>query len=223
MNYLVIVMDFEGLENRGENGKNLAEIEQEARNTASRERIAEKDEAFNLELSGVGNRMERFGVGDASRGSRIEAAKRSKTNDSFYAAAMAQAYAQPVTFRLNGQDVSMSLGDMRKIAQERYDHYAAKSRNSADPKDRERMDAYEQLIRMTDDVAAGAATPEELSVHIEKYDLGQEIAEAGQANPEIKVEFNAPEVAEAAQAGAYADQSASERNAALIAGLFNNP
>ena len=164
-------LDGENLEIRGI----PAAAAQDTRDLASRSRVAEKDEAFTLELSGIGNRMERFGVGENSKTARVEAVRRSETNNSFYSAAIAVAYAQPVTFRLGGLDVSMSLGDMRKVAQERYNHYAAKSRGADGTlKDRERMNAYERLMRLTDDVAAGKATQEELGAYIEEHGLGQE-------------------------------------------------
>ena len=218
-------MEFDDLD-----GENLeisgspAEVAQDTRDLASRSRVAEKDEAFTLELSGIGNRMERFGVGENSKTARVEAVKRSETNNSFYSAAIAMAYAQPVTFRLGGLNISMSLGDMRKIAQERYDHYAAKSRGSgATLKDRERMDAFERLMRLTDDVAAGKASPEELAAYIEEHGLGQELVDAAKNEPSVKVTVEEPKVEEAAQAGAYADQSSLDRKNTAIDALFGNP
>jgi hypothetical protein len=186
---------------------------------------AQKLEAFNMELSGIASgRIDRFGVGENTKAARLQAAERSKTNDSFYTAAAAQAYAQTVSFRVGGRDASMSLGDMRSVASGLRNHYGEKLRSgSATEKDREKMHAYDGLLRLIDDVAAGKASPEEIAKHIEKYGLGQEIADAAQNDPTITASYATPQAEETAQAGAYAEQTASERNEDLIGALFNKP
>jgi hypothetical protein len=221
----MVIDDSDGGYLRSKDGAASAtETVQDARDMASRSRVVEKDEAFTLELSGIGNRMERFGVGENSKAARVEAVRRSETNYCFYSAAIAMAYAQPVTFRLGGLDVSMSLGDMRKIAQERYDHYAAKSRGSgATLKDRERMDAFERLMRLTDDVAAGKASPEELAAYIEEHGLGQELVDAAKNEPSVKVTVEESKAEETARAGAYADQSAQDLNASILGSTYGTP
>jgi len=211
---------------------NTAEARQDARDAASRERVAEKDEAFKLESSGVAaGRIERFGVGPDSQARVAARAERSRTGDSFQSAMMAQAYSQPVTFSVGGRDVSMSLGNMRTVASDRYNHYATQLRQlknqGADQEKikaaQQRMDAYRDLMDLTDDVAAGKASPDAINSHIQKNDIGQEIVDTGLAKPDVVVTYTAPQAAETATAGAHAQQSADELNAGFVDSMFGGP
>lgn len=203
---------------------NSAEAEQDARDVASRVRVAEKDEAFNQELSGTGTRMERFGVGPDSQARVAARAERSRTGDSFHAAMMAQAYSQPVTFSVGGRDVSMSLGDMRTVASDRYNHYATQLRQlknqGADQEKikaaQQRMDAYRELMDLTDDVAAGKASPDAINDFIQKHDIGEEIVDAALAHPDIDISDATPTAAEKANAG----QTISTQTASTFDAIF---
>lgn len=224
-------MEFEDIESDGiepDGAANAAETEQDARDATSRERIAEKDEAHQLELSGIGNRPERFGVGPTSKGQVAARGDRSGPGTSFHAAAMAQAYAQPVTFSAGGRDVSMSLGDLRTVASDRYNHYASQIRQlreqGAGPEKiraaQQRRYAYGDLIRIADEVAAGNASPEAINDHIEKHEIGQEIVDTAMSNPDVEATYHAPEAAETTEAGVYTDQSAEELNADFVGSFF---
>lgn len=210
-----------------ENVLNSAESAQDARDAASRERVVEKDQAHQQELSGTSNRMERFGVGPESQARVAARAERSRTNDSFHAAMMAQAYAQPVTFRVGGRNVAMSLGDMRTVASDRYNHYATQLRqlkNQGSDQEQikaaeQRMNAYRDLMDLTDAVAAGKAPPEAINDFIEKNDIGQEIVDAALAHPDIEVSDAPPTATEKASA----DQTIGTQTASTFDAVFGRP
>ncbi len=227
-------MEFEGPGDSGleQGAAEIAAKEQDARNQAATKAGDERSKAFQDELSGtVSGRMERFGVGPQSKGGLANAAQKSKTNDSFHLAAYAQGYNQSVTFNVGGHDVSMSLGDMRDVASDRYNHYAAQLRTlkaqGADADKiraaQQRMDAYGDLMHLTDDVAAGRASPDKINDYIQRNDLGQEIVDTAISNPDISVSDIAPQAEEAARAGAYADQTADKLNTDFIDSIYNAP
>lgn len=208
------------------------ESAQDARDLAAREHGSEKYEGFIAELSGIAaGRIERFGVGPDSQARVAARAERSRTGDSFQAAMMAQAYSQPVTFSVGGRNVSMELSDVRGIASDRYNHYATQLRQlknqGADQEKikaaQQRMDAYRDLMDLTDDVAAGKASPDAINSHIQKNDIGQEIVDTGLAKPDVVVTYTAPQAAETATAGAHAQQSADELNAGFVDSMFGSP
>lgn len=193
---------------------------------------AKRLDDFNAELSGtVSGRMERFGVGPQSKGGLANASGKSKTNDSFHLAAYAQGYNQSVTFNVGGRDVSMSLGDMRDVASDRYNHYAAQLRTlkaqGADADKiraaQQRMGAYNGLKDLTDDVAAGGASPGKINDYIQRNDLGQEIVDTAISNPDVNLAYTDPQADEAAQAGVYADQTADKLNADFVSSIYSAP
>lgn len=210
---------------------NPAEVEQDARDQAAADHGAEKDEAHKAELSGITNRMERFGVGPNSASGRAVAGTASKSSNTFHMAALAQSYSQPITFTVGGRGVTMGLGDIRDIASDRYNHYAGQLRTLKDQgagqakikAARQRMNAYGDLMRLADDVANGKASPEEINKHIQKYNLDQEIVTAALSDPDIDVTYDAPQTAEAAQAGTHADQAMSAQTSGVFDTVFGRP
>ncbi len=172
---------------------------------------AEKLDAFNAELSGtVSGRMERFGVGPESKAAGLEGAKAKRATERFLYIASAAAYQQQVSFRFGGQDVSMSLGDLRSVASDLRNKHRGTDKAAA----------YDGLLRLIDDVAAGNASPEEIAEYMEEHNLGQDIADAASDDPTITATITNSRVEETAQAGTSADLTASERNADFIGNLF---
>lgn len=173
--------------------------------------VAKQLDEFNAELSGtVSGRIERFGVGENSRAGGLEGARAKRASDSFTALANAAAYQQTVSFNFGGRDVSMSLGDMRRVASD--------LRNGAASRDK--AQAYDGLLRMIDAVAAGQASPEELAEYIKEHDLDQEIYEAAGNDPAITATVTEPKAEESAQAGAYTEFTEAEKNAAVFGNYF---
>lgn len=85
------------------------------------------------------------------------------------------------------------------------------------------MDAYDRLIGLTDDVARGKASPDAIAAHIDKHDLGQEIAETAQDHPDIKVTDATPQATEAARAGHFSGQTPDAQQNAAIDDLLGSP
>ncbi len=213
-------------------GISQVEIEQGARNAAVTEAGEERVKAFQEELSETAaGKIERFGVGPNSKGALAQAAQKLNTANHFHMAAIAHNYSQSVTFNVGGRGVQMSLGDMRDIASDRYNHHAnqlrtLKSQGASQDKIRtaqKRMNAFGDLMRLTDDVAHGKASPQDISAHIEKHNLGEEIVDHATSDPDIHVNYTSEQTLETAQAGSYANQTATERNADLIESIFGSP
>ena len=164
------------------------------------------------ELSGTTTRPERSGAGPKSKLAGLEGAREKRPLDSFDLAAIAEAHQQSVTLNLGGQNVSMSLGDLRAVASD--------LRNKHGGQDRDKAKAYDGLIRLVDEVANGTATQEDLNEYIGERGLGQEIADAAKANPKITATYMTAKADGAADAGIYADLDTSGQKTAVLDDLF---
>lgn len=215
-------MDFEDSGDSGEElsaSENVA-AEVDARNQAVTEAGNEQTKAFHEELSGTTSKPERFGVGENSQGAKSALQRQVRSTESFVAVASAQAYAQTITFNLGGRGVSMNLGDMRNAASELRNSFGDKVRSgSASKKDKDKMRAYDGLINLLDQVAAGKASPEDVAAYIDQYDLGQDIAEAANANPDIEAIYTTTLSEEVAQKAAVSGQSLQD----MISTISSNP
>ena len=202
--------------------------EVDARNVAATEVGDEKTKAHSDELSGTSTRPDRFGVGKNSKGQLANAAQRSKTANSFHVAALATGYDQPVTFNVGGRGVSMSLRDLNTVASDRFNHYGnqilnLKSQGASQDQiktARKRMNAYGDLLRMTDQVARGEMSQAELNQHIQDNGLGEEIVDTALSQPDIVVEYTEPQAAAVADTAALADSTASEKRTAVLASVL---
>ncbi len=157
-----------------ESQSNIAEIEQDARNLASVERVDEKYKLFQEDLADVASgRINRYGVEDKQQ--QAAAAQKSKTNDSFYMAAIAAAYNRPITLNIGGRQMPVRLGDIRDAASEGYNKASEqvrqlKSSGASAAKikqEQDKADYYNRAMLLADAVARGEATPEQLKAHLE--------------------------------------------------------
>ncbi len=223
-------MEFDDIENdlQDLSAADIAARDVDAINDAATEAGDEKTKALLEEMSGVSARN-RFGVGPKSTGALTNAAQKLRTSDSFHLAALAQGYQQSITFNVGGRDVSMGLGDIRNVASDRYNHYGTqlrqlKSQGASQNQIKaaqKRMDAYRDLMRMTDQVARGELSPDELARHIEEQELGQEIADTALSLTDIKVEYTAPKETATAEAGQHAGSAAHQQETTFDA-IFGN-
>lgn len=216
-------MAFEDSGNNGENlsAANLAAQVVDAQNQAATEAGNEKLKAHQEELSSTTNRPERFGVGENSRNAKSALDRQSKSTSCFMAVASAQAYNQAISFNVGGRDISMSLGDLRNVVSDLRNQYGDNVRGGAgNGKDRDRMQTYDGLLLLIDDVATGKASPEVIAEYIQKHDLDKEIAGTALSKPDIKITDTKPQDTEVEQAGTFADQSAADLNTGLADDLY---
>jgi len=78
------------------------------------------------------------------------------------------------------------------------------------------MDAYRDLMDLTDDVAAGKASPDAINDFIQKHDIGEEIVDAALAHSDIDVSDATPTATEKANGG----QTISTQTASTFDAIF---
>lgn len=211
-------MEFEYLENTQDifdvGLVSPAEAAQDERDAAARAAGEAKDRAYQEELSGtVAGRMERFGVGPNAKLAGLDGARAKRTADRFIYHAAMLAYQQPVTLNIGGRNLTMSLGDLRSVATDLHNRYKGK--------DPAKAKAYEDLIRLTDHVAANRAASGDLGKFIDANGLDQDISQALSSRPDITPTHDtALKAGEADRNGEFRHQTAAELNAAGIGDLY---
>ncbi|MBO6559448.1 MAG: hypothetical protein JJ959_02880 [Nisaea sp.] len=202
----------------------VVETELEERAVEAREHSDANLKDFQAEQSETkaGGNYRFFPANNPNSKSGLEAAKGRAATQQLLAASAA-AYAQPIALNLGGQNVNMTLGDLRDAASDRYNHYAKqvrqlKAQGASSDKVRaaqQRMRDYQDLMTMTDLVAAGKMSPEELQRIVDDKEMGPELLQAHETK--VAAENDIAREVESNRAAEFADNSKEEKVASAFA------
>ncbi|MBP5856247.1 hypothetical protein KAJ83_04445 [Marivibrio halodurans] len=211
---------------------NAPASEQELRAQATRMAGEKRLEEFQAEQSenAAGRILKHEHFSRGAQAAQVEGRKRQSENGQmFYLAAAAAAYDQPITLDFGNGPTATTPGEVRDEASELYNEYAEKYhrliREGASQEEitraKDKMDYYQNVMDVADDVAAGRKPPEAMQTAVDADQGGK--AELGKSLDNVenaRSAYNATKAQEAENAGTLEELSAEQQDDASMAAFF---